>query len=256
MLNMERVLEQIETAVPGARSMTRVTGNGVVNEWHAVLFFDDDSEIALGSGELAAFDTCIAATRYAHRAKAMLTYQKNGTSTLFKAESHYAEVMIICPSYEYVAETLDQNRIAVGDFADVQTSSVWELASFCERGFRPLVYQADLEGTEDYYEVYYIKEHAGRLPDDFAFGPKTHVHVRSILADSLDDVFHKMQGLNWSPNGEARPLIQALETHHTSMSVGDVVVSPSGLAWMCAPIGWEKVDNPIQQVDVADDSQP
>jgi hypothetical protein len=258
MLDMEQIFEQIETAMPGARSMTRVTGNGVVNEWHAVLLFDDDSEITLGSGEPAAFDTCIAATRYAHRAKAMLIHQKNGTEpTLFRAESEYSLMMIICPSYDYVEKTLEQYHIPIEDFTNVCEASLFELASFCDRGFRPLVYQSDLDGTEEYYEVYYIKEHAGRLPDDYAFTPgETHVHVCSILAKSPDDVFHKMQGLNWSPNGEARPLIQALETHHTSMSVGDVVVSPAGFAWMCAPVGWEKVDNPIQQVDVADDSQP
>ena len=243
MLDMEQIFEQIETATPGARSMTRVAGNGVVNEWHAVLLFDDDSEITLGSGEPAAFDTCIAATRYAHRAKEKLIHQKNGTEpTLFRAEGQYASMMIICPNRKYVGETLEQHHIPRDDFPNVCEASPFELASFCERSHRPIVYQADLDGTEEYYEVYYIKEHAGRLPDDYAFTPgETHVHVRSILANNLDDVFHKMQGLNWSPNGEARPLITALGLHHTSMSVGDVVVSPAGWAWMCAPIGWEKV---------------
>jgi hypothetical protein len=57
-----------------------------------------------------------------------------------------------------------------------------------------------------------------------------------------------MQGENWSPNGEARTLIQNMAKQcnfaHTSMSVGDIVriVEPTHDEWfMVKPIGWKSV---------------
>jgi predicted MPP superfamily phosphohydrolase len=40
---------------------------------------------------------------------------------------------------------------------------------------------------------------------------------------NLDDIFEMMQGENYSPAGEARDLIRSSGTHHTSMSVGDII---------------------------------
>lgn len=39
----------------------------------------------------------------------------------------------------------------------------------------------------------------------------------------LQRVFERMQCENWSPNGEAKEVIRALNLHHTSMSAGDVI---------------------------------
>jgi len=52
---------------------------------------------------------------------------------------------------------------------------------------------------------------------------KTHVRLMDLEAKSIDDVFSKMQGEVWSPNGEARGLIRSKGLRHTSMSVGDVI---------------------------------
>ena len=66
-------------------------------------------------------------------------------------------------------------------------------------------------------------ERIGMLPDpeDLA---KTHVAVTSIEAPSLEAVYDRMQGENWSPNGEARALLDAKGLDHTSMSTGDIAV--------------------------------
>lgn len=47
--------------------------------------------------------------------------------------------------------------------------------------------------------------------------------VRVFMANDLEGAYFEMQGEVWSPNGEARGLIEALGLHHTSMSVGDVL---------------------------------
>jgi hypothetical protein len=52
----------------------------------------------------------------------------------------------------------------------------------------------------------------------------THVFLHEIEAANREAVFDAMQGHNWSPNGEARPLIEARGLQHTSMSVGDLLV--------------------------------
>jgi hypothetical protein len=66
-------------------------------------------------------------------------------------------------------------------------------------------------------------ERIGMLPDPIDL-EKTHVAVTSIDAASLEAVFDLMQGENWSPNGEARALLDAKGIDHTSMSIGDIAV--------------------------------
>lgn len=51
----------------------------------------------------------------------------------------------------------------------------------------------------------------------------THVWLMDVEAENPEDVFKKMQGEVWSPNGEAKDLISNRGLCHTSMSVGDVV---------------------------------
>lgn len=49
--------------------------------------------------------------------------------------------------------------------------------------------------------------------------------VEVLKADNLEEVFSRMQGEVWSPNGEQRDFIRILGLSHTSMSVGDVIYS-------------------------------
>ena len=74
----------------------------------------------------------------------------------------------------------------------------------------------------------------------------THAPLCGIEADSLDDAWRQMQGENWSPNGEARLLLQRLGLSHTSMSVGDVVQDEDGIYWECLELGWKRVEDEIQ----------
>ena len=53
---------------------------------------------------------------------------------------------------------------------------------------------------------------------------KTHVLLCKVENTHLEEVYQAMQGCNWSPNGEARQLITKRGLHHTSMSVGDIIV--------------------------------
>ena len=52
---------------------------------------------------------------------------------------------------------------------------------------------------------------------------QTHVQIGTLRETDPDKIFSMMQGENWSPNGEARNLIQQSNTGHTSMSVGDIM---------------------------------
>lgn len=55
----------------------------------------------------------------------------------------------------------------------------------------------------------------------------THAHLKDLTIPNgdLEQVFVQMQGEHWSPNGEAAGLIKSKGLQHTSMSVGDVVVT-------------------------------
>lgn len=97
------------------------------------------------------------------------------------------------------------------------------------------------------YRVHYMTEKSWpkfmlgmQLPDVETLDV-THRFLCEIDAPSLDDVFYRMQGEIWSPNGEARELIQAKGLVHTSMSVGDVIEDPErGYFWMISPRGFFK----------------
>ena len=66
--------------------------------------------------------------------------------------------------------------------------------------------------------------------------------VRQLKAEGLEDVYYKMQGEVWSPNGEARELIQSLGLSHTSMNVGDVIYSHAEEKYYwCSWIGFDEV---------------
>jgi hypothetical protein len=52
---------------------------------------------------------------------------------------------------------------------------------------------------------------------------QTHVQIGTLRETNPDKVFSMMQGENWSPQGEARDMINKSGTGHTSMSVGDIM---------------------------------
>ena len=71
----------------------------------------------------------------------------------------------------------------------------------------------------------------------------SHVRLCEVQADSLDDAWSQMQAERWSPNGEARPLLERLGLSHTSMSVGDVIRDEDGTHWECLDLGWRPVED-------------
>ena len=74
----------------------------------------------------------------------------------------------------------------------------------------------------------------------------SHVRVCEVQADNLDDAWLQMQAKHWSPNGEARPLLERLGLSHTSMSVGDVIQDEDGTYWECLDLGWRVVEADTQ----------
>ena len=71
----------------------------------------------------------------------------------------------------------------------------------------------------------------------------SHVRLCEVQADTLDDAWCQMQAERWSPNGEARPLLERLGLSHTSMSVGDVIQDEDGIQWECLDLGWRPVED-------------
>ena len=66
---------------------------------------------------------------------------------------------------------------------------------------------------------------------------KTHVLLGKIKIKKLGRVFQALQGENWSSKGEARGLIRSKKVDHTSMMVGDIIVTKSGV-YMVDKIGF------------------
>jgi len=96
------------------------------------------------------------------------------------------------------------------------------------------------------FDVFYQKakrdlEH-GEMPVDMDSLVRNYQCLKvGFEAKDMEDVFWKMQGENWSPNGEARDEILRLGLSHTSMSVGDVILNEAGELWFCADMGWKRL---------------
>lgn len=85
----------------------------------------------------------------------------------------------------------------------------------------------------------------GDVPADLIKNLKdTHVLIGSIKGSAnLDDIYEMMQGENYSPEGEARNLIQQAGTCHTSMSVGDIIEDANGVFHLVSGIGFTVLSN-------------
>lgn len=96
------------------------------------------------------------------------------------------------------------------------------------------------------FEIWYMKPEwfgegiLGGLPDKSDLA-KTHVHLTDIElvrhSSELEEIWRMMQAEMWSPNGEARQLIEEKGLAHTSMSVGDAIKLGDEV-WVAAGVGF------------------
>ena len=68
----------------------------------------------------------------------------------------------------------------------------------------------------------------------------THKFLAVVDETNLENLFRHFQGDVWSPNGEAKELIQSLGLRHTSMSVGDIVQQDNKY-YFCDNLGWIEI---------------
>lgn len=119
------------------------------------------------------------------------------------------------------------------------------------------------------YQVWYMKPEwfrsgiCGDEPNAWDI-PKTHIHLKDVeiaagknYGDECEAIWLMMQGENWSPNGEARPLIEKKGLRHTSMSVGDALVEvDSGNVFLVSSVGFKCIrQEGIEGPDFEDDGR-
>ena len=101
---------------------------------------------------------------------------------------------------------------------------------------RPEYFRDGIFGASHLREV-------GKMPDPKNLS-KTHIFLRSVAANDLEELFCYMQGDVWSPNGEARSLIESKGLKHTSMSVGDIAIDQdTGKIYLVDTMGFEELGN-------------
>ena len=104
------------------------------------------------------------------------------------------------------------------------------------------IYYRILGQTTDFMDLKFIKTYdpgyyEKLISHDIS---TTHRYVAESPQTNLYRLFLDYQAENWSPNGEARPLIEHLNVKHTSMSVGDIVVQDDKY-YFCDPLGWKEI---------------
>jgi hypothetical protein len=98
-----------------------------------------------------------------------------------------------------------------------------------------------LRHIKDHRREIYVKLKHGDLAG-------THILVAQTTQESLSRIYNDYQGEVWSPNGEARELIEHLGLSHTSMCVGDIVQQSDGLNpgddryFFCDLFGWVELE--------------
>ena len=85
------------------------------------------------------------------------------------------------------------------------------------------IWYASPESYRDSSMGYAWLEKEGMLPDPDNLG-SSHVLLGKISERDLNQIYRIMQGENWSPEGEANSFIRSKGLHHTSMSIGDIIV--------------------------------
>ena len=70
---------------------------------------------------------------------------------------------------------------------------------------------------------------------------ESHTLLGTVASEEEEGIWTAMQGHVWSPNGEARRLIQRMGLAHTSMSMGDIVVLPDGTVRLAVSVGFVTV---------------
>lgn len=69
----------------------------------------------------------------------------------------------------------------------------------------------------------------------------THIFLKGVEAENLEDAYMKMQADVWSPMGEGRDLVRSKGLRHTSMSVGDILIDEAEVCWEVAAEGFNKI---------------
>lgn len=73
---------------------------------------------------------------------------------------------------------------------------------------------------------------------------RTHVLLRAIEAEDLDDVYYQQQAFNWAKDARAtNRLLAEKGLKHSSMSVGDVIEDVmTGQFWAVRNAGFEEIE--------------
>lgn len=92
------------------------------------------------------------------------------------------------------------------------------------------------------YQIWYMKPSfirgtVGSSPDPDNLAD-THVYLKDIEAEDRENALYRMRAENWSPNGEARELLQAKGLQHTTMTIGDVLVDENNAVSLVTGIGF------------------
>lgn len=69
----------------------------------------------------------------------------------------------------------------------------------------------------------------------------THVYVCEVEAETIGEVYNKMQAERWPSISAANDLIESLGLTHVSMGIGDVIHEHGGKYHECRTLGWREL---------------
>ncbi len=155
--------------------------------------------------------------------RTMKELKKTGKCTHCLKEGEIGQTCSDHPDRVYTHQWADLN-----DVFPLGALEVWYMRPECFRSHGSFGDKPDPKNLE---ATHILLGKVGSGPSD----------VIPLTPTDLEDLWVKLQGEFWSPNGEANAMIRALGLRHTSISVGDCFRFANGRVWRAEMMGFEVV---------------
>lgn len=266
-----------KTLPPQAKSMVQKIKTGVNKNTHSVMT-DKDGNVSV----VAKKDIAKAAKQGSMEITDSVTNERTAMNPQLQKyiDSYPDEVSDDLESLKTKTEQEvggSRNHWAIGELPDgryvaslIGTIKKWGLPVAAQATFEAAEPKAQYKSLNDVYpegstEIWYWKEDFAR---DAMMGPgflakrglmptpdtikDNYALIGKIAETRPEKIFMMMQGDMWSPEGQARNMIRASGTGHTSMSVGDIIKIGNEYH-MVDRFGFHKLgDEPVEEMSFKD----
>lgn len=202
----EKVSEADEDDVEASAADQAAADKNIIMQLRKAADYEKPTQLTLDDGSRVSTDSTVA-----QKILRMFDQLRPDSKALLQ------QVLGTRKGFDELTKELGQARESVREAAEQYTS----LNDAYPAGTTEIWYWLD-DNARDYMMGYdWLKKQGTEVSADTI--PTTHALIGKIRETDPEKIFSMMQGDSWSPEGQARDMIEKSGTGHTSMSVGDVI---------------------------------